>query len=191
MSRLAAGVFAALVIATFGAFFVAQRLKNAPSIVQQFTRTPFFSPNHDGRYDRAYVSFKLKRADDVTVAVVAARIGLEPVEDARFAETDTGEWTDRSFADVRAEDPEGFARFARSDPSFRYPGGESFGEQSARVMAGLRDLWARPRELPALVVCHRGVIRLALAVLLGDEGEGAKEIANASLVTLPEPAAGT
>jgi hypothetical protein len=70
MNRLAAGVFAALVIATFGAFFVAQRLKNAPSIVQQFTRTPFFSPNQDGRYDRAYVSFKLKRADDVTVSVV-------------------------------------------------------------------------------------------------------------------------
>jgi hypothetical protein len=70
MNRLAAGVFAALVLATFGAFFVAQRIKNAPTIVQQFTRTPFFSPNGDGRYDRAYVSFKLKRADDVTVSVI-------------------------------------------------------------------------------------------------------------------------
>jgi len=126
-----------------------------------------------------------------TADIVAARIGLQPREDARYAETDTGDWTGRSFADVKAEDPDGFARFARSDPAFRYPGGESFAEQSARVMAGLRDLWARPLELPALVVCHRGVIRLALAALLGDEGEGAKEIANASLVTLPEPAAGT
>ena len=119
-----------------------------------------------------------------TADIVAARIGLEPVEDARFAETDTGDWTDRSFAEVRAEDPGGFARFQRSDPTFRYPGGESFAEQSDRVQAGLADLRAQPAALPALVVCHRGVIRLALAVALGDEAAGAREIANASLVTL-------
>jgi broad specificity phosphatase PhoE len=125
-----------------------------------------------------------------TAGIVAARIGLQPHEDARFAETDTGDWTGRSFAEIKAQDPQGFARFARSDPTFRYPGGESFAEQSDRVMAGLRDLWAQPAVLPALVVCHRGVIRLALAALLGDDDEGAREIANASLVTLPEPAAG-
>jgi broad specificity phosphatase PhoE len=119
-----------------------------------------------------------------TADVVAARIGLQPIEDARFVETDTGDWTDRSFAEVRAEDPEGFARFERSDPSFRYPGGESFAEQSARVQAGLADLRARPAALPALVVCHRGVIRLALVVALGSEAAGAREIVNASLVTL-------
>ena len=125
----------------------------------------------------------LRRARE-TADVVAARIGLQPIEDARFVETDTGDWTDRSFAEVRAGDPEGFARFERSDPSFRYPGGESFAEQSARIQAGLADLRAQPPALPALVVCHRGVIRLALAVALGDEAAGAREIANASLVTL-------
>jgi broad specificity phosphatase PhoE len=125
----------------------------------------------------------LRRARE-TADVVAARIGLEPVEDARFAETDTGDWTDRSFADVRAEDAEGFARFERSDPTFRYPGGESFAEQSERVQAGLAALRAQQSALPALVVCHRGVIRLALAVALGDETAGGREIANASLVTL-------
>jgi broad specificity phosphatase PhoE len=125
----------------------------------------------------------LRRARE-TADVVAARIGLQPAEDARFVETDTGDWTGRSFADVRAEDPEGFARFERSDPSFRYPGGESFAEQSARIQEGLADLRAQPEALPALVVCHRGVIRLALAVALGDETAGGREISNASLVTL-------
>ena len=124
-----------------------------------------------------------------TADIVAARIGLDPHEDARFAETDTGDWTDRSFADVKAEDPAGFARFERSDPTFRYPGGESFAEQSARVQDALSDLYARPAELPALVVCHRGVIRLALAAL-GDESAGAQEVGNATLVTLPDPSRG-
>jgi broad specificity phosphatase PhoE len=132
---------------------------------------------------RTLVCSPLLRARE-TAGVVAARIGLTPEEDARFTETDTGDWTGRSFAEIRAEDPEGFARFERSDPTFRYPGGESFAEQSDRVQAGLADLRAQPSVLPALVVCHRGVIRLALAVALGDETAGGRQIANASLVTL-------
>jgi broad specificity phosphatase PhoE len=40
-----------------------------------------------------------------------------------------------------------------------------------------------------LVVCHRGVIRLALAAL-GDESAGAQEVGNATIVTLPERADG-
>src|SRR6188472_561253 len=126
----------------------------------------------------------LRRARE-TADIVAARIGLEPQEDARFAETDTGDWTGRAFAEVRAEDPQGFARFERSDPTFRYPGGESFAEQSERVQAGLGDLRARTGELPALVVCHRGVIRLALAAARSEADAGATEIPNAMLVTLP------
>lgn len=118
-----------------------------------------------------------------TAGIVAARIGLAPREDARFQETDTGDWTDRSFAEVIAEDPEGFARFQAGDPTWRFPGGESFAEQSERVQAGLAELRSRPAEHPVLVVCHRGVIRLALAVLHGEEHR-ADEIPNAALVTL-------
>ena len=119
-----------------------------------------------------------------TAEIVGARIGLDPAEDARFAETDTGDWTGRSFAEIRAEDPEGFRRFEVSDPAFRYPGGESFAEQSERVQAGLADLRASPTALPALVVCHRGVIRLALAARTGEPSAGGREIPNATLVTL-------
>jgi broad specificity phosphatase PhoE len=114
-----------------------------------------------------------------TARAVAARIGLEPREDPRLAETDCGDWTDRWFRDVQAEDPEGFAAFVRSDPGFRFPGGESFAEQAVRVDAALREIARGP--LPALVVCHRGVMRLAL-------GEGVAEIGNAALLQWPPPA---
>ena len=47
-------VFAVLVAATFAAFFVAQRLKNAPDAsCSSSSRDPVFSPNGDGRLDRA------------------------------------------------------------------------------------------------------------------------------------------
>lgn len=112
-----------------------------------------------------------------TADIVAARIGLQPVEDARFAETDCGDWTDRTFADVIAEDPEGFAAFVAVELAFRFPGGESFAEQRERVRAGLADVRGGP--LPALVVCHRNAIRLALD--LGDT-----PIPNAALVEATE-----
>ena len=125
----------------------------------------------------------LERAKE-TAAIVGGRIGLDPVEDARFAETDTGDWTGRSFAEIEAEDPDGFRRFQVSDPAFRYPGGESFAEQSERVQAGLAALRGMPDALPALIVCHRGVIRLALAVATGRADAGGREIPNAALVTV-------
>jgi N,N-dimethylformamidase beta subunit-like protein len=72
VSRIAGFVFAALVIATFGAFFAAQRLKSTPSVVGEFRHTPFFSPNHDGRFDRATVRFEIRKRGRVSLAVVDA-----------------------------------------------------------------------------------------------------------------------
>ena len=41
-----------------------------------------------------------------TVRAVGRRIGLEPRLDARLAETDCGDWTGRSMAEVQAAEPE-------------------------------------------------------------------------------------
>ena len=122
----------------------------------------------------------LERAAE-TARIVGAAIGLEPRPDARFAETDCGDWTDRPFAEIEAEDPEGFARFQRVDPAFAFPGGESFAHQGERVQAGLADVRSGP--LPALVVCHRGVMRLALAHARG-KPLSAIDVPNAALVEL-------
>jgi hypothetical protein len=70
VSALARIAFALLVCATFAAFFAAQELKSTPPRVQELTTTPFFSPNRDGRFDRARASFVLKRTDEVTATVI-------------------------------------------------------------------------------------------------------------------------
>jgi probable phosphoglycerate mutase len=119
-----------------------------------------------------------------TAAVVAGRIGLAPREDPRFAETHTGDWSGRTFADVHAEDPDGFAAFRAMAAGFRFPGGESYAEHLARVRDGLRAVRATPEALPALVVCHGGSIRLALVAEHGDETARVREIPNAALVVL-------
>ena len=63
-------VFGLLVVATVGAFFVAQRLKSEPAVVNRVETRKFFSPNGDGRRDTQELSFTLKQADDVTVDVL-------------------------------------------------------------------------------------------------------------------------
>jgi broad specificity phosphatase PhoE len=99
----------------------------------------------------------LERARE-TAAIVAERIGLEPVVDERFAETETGDWTDQLYDDV---DPELYAQWEHAGEDWRFPGGESLEEQQERVIAGLVDV-TQAGKLPALVVCHRGTIRVAL-----------------------------
>lgn len=121
-----------------------------------------------------------------TADAVAARTGLEPREDARLMETDAGDWTDRTFAEVQAEAPELFAAFAGADPDFAFPGGESFVQQEERVGAALDDVEAG--ELPALVVCHGMVIRAALSVRIGRWLPNGQRVPNGAIVPL-EPSA--
>ncbi len=117
-----------------------------------------------------------------TADIVAARIGLEPYEDARLMETNAGDWTDRSFIDVRGEAPELFDAFASADPTFAFPGGESFVEQDLRVNAALAEI--ESGTLPALVVCHGMVIRAALTHRAGHRSERFERVPNAALVPL-------
>lgn len=69
---MASGVFALLVAACLAAFFVTQRLKHTPTLVQRFELTPVFSPTPSGHLKLEAISFKLANADDVTVTIVDA-----------------------------------------------------------------------------------------------------------------------
>jgi probable phosphoglycerate mutase len=118
-----------------------------------------------------------------TADIVAERIGVEPREDPRLMETDAGDWTDRLFTDVQAEDPDGFAGFIAGNPGFAFPGGESFAQQGIRVAAALAEI--EQDELPALVVCHGVVIRIALYQRAGHRVALAERVPNAALVSIP------
>jgi len=63
-------VFAVLVLACFGAFFLTQRLKHTPTIIHSFELAPRFSPYPGGHIPQEAISFKLSRADEVTVTII-------------------------------------------------------------------------------------------------------------------------
>lgn len=71
MTRLAGAVFALLVAATVGAFFVTQRLKQSPRLVRTLTVTRAISPHVP--YKRASIRIRLTRSDEATVSIVDAQ----------------------------------------------------------------------------------------------------------------------
>lgn len=96
-----------------------------------------------------------------TARIVGERIGLEPRLDARLREGNRGDWEGRLFADIAREEPDAYAAWLRAGAGFRFPGGESLQEHADRVWEALGEIRARG-PLPALVVCHRGSIRVVL-----------------------------
>jgi broad specificity phosphatase PhoE len=144
---------------------------NIPPIrAQGFTDTPL---NDTGRAQAAELAVRVADlgivslwASDLsrtreTAEIVGARIGLEPRLDARLREGYRGRWEGRLFIDIQRDEPELYAAWMRAGPDFRFPGGESLTEQMQRVTAALQDVH-RTGELPALVVCHGGSIRVML-----------------------------
>jgi probable phosphoglycerate mutase len=123
----------------------------------------------------------LRRARQ-TAEAVAARTGLEIVFDDRLMETHTGDWTDRSFEEIRAEDAAGFDAWATGDEEFAFPGGESFQQQGDRVMEAIAEIERGPQ--PALIVCHGVTARMALARRRGERGPIRSGLANGALVPL-------
>jgi broad specificity phosphatase PhoE len=97
-----------------------------------------------------------------TAEIVGAQIGLQPRVDDRLKEGDVGDWQNRYKEDIQRDEPDAWEAFRQGGEDFRFPGGESLGEQQERVIAALVDI-TQAGDLPALVVCHRGVIRCALA----------------------------
>lgn len=132
------------------------------------------------------VSSPLTRALE-TAAIVAAGTGLAPEVEPRLAETDCGRWTHRTYAEVTAEDPDGYAAFRRLELDFGAPEGETFGHHLERSLAAIEAIRAADAEADGdgatLVVCHRNVLRLLLRHEHGDAPEH-DEIPNAQLVRL-------
>ena len=121
-----------------------------------------------------------------TAEIVGAELGLELRVDERLAESRRGSWEGRLVDEIAREEPDAWAAWRRAGASFRFPGGgESLVEHLERVSAALDDVAAGP--LPALVVCHGGTIRCAMARAdpRGLDAFQDPEVPNAALMRLP------
>jgi broad specificity phosphatase PhoE len=97
----------------------------------------------------------------------AAALGGTPVVDDRLRELDFGELEGRTYDEIEREQPTLFRQWMETPTLVQFPDGESYAELRKRVAAAVDDVVAaHPGRIVALV-SHGGVVRAALAVVLG------------------------
>jgi probable phosphoglycerate mutase len=121
----------------------------------------------DGRdkHDLAYVASPLGRAR-TTMEFVREALGLPAGDyaiDDRLREIGYGEWEGSTLAEMKAKDPEFYARRLTRKWTMSAPGGESY----ADVQVRMRD-WYDSVKSDTVTVAHGGTCR-ALMVVLGHE----------------------
>ena len=88
---------------------------------------------------------------------------------AALRELDFGEFEGRTYDEIAAMYPDLYQQWMKHPTETRFPGGESFPEMRARVIAVTRDLRSRHAGQSIALVTHGGVIRIILADALGME----------------------
>jgi probable phosphomutase (TIGR03848 family) len=112
----------------------------------------------------AVYSSPLERALETAEAI--ARVAqLEVKQNRAFNEIDFGDWTGKSFAML--EDDERWRRFNTQRSVTSIPGGESFLDVQARVVAELEQLAQQHSQERVVVVSHADVIKSAVGYVAG------------------------
>jgi probable phosphomutase (TIGR03848 family) len=100
-----------------------------------------------------------------TAAPIAARLELPVRIDHGLSECDFGAWTGQRLDALRRK-PE-WRRVQRFPSGFRFPGGESFPEMQARVVAAVERMVSRHPGEVVVAVSHADPIKAAVAHALG------------------------
>lgn len=113
------------------------------------------------------VASPLRRSwQSATALVPGTPIRLEP----DFREIDFGRWEGLTPEEIRERDPVAYEEWQSGGEGFAFPGGESRADFRTRVRRGLERLLAAPGR-SALLVVHKGVIRVLVEELTGEKLE--------------------
>jgi probable phosphomutase (TIGR03848 family) len=119
-----------------------------------------------------------------TAEIVGRRLSLPVTILDDLAELDFGEWTGKTFTEIR-KDPR-WQAWASHRSLSRIPGGETMREVQRRVVDAIMEMREQHPDEAVVVVSHGDVIRAALVFALGMPLDfyGRIEIATASLSTV-------
>lgn len=119
-----------------------------------------------------------------TAQIVGRRLSLPVTILDDLAELDFGEWTGKTFAEIR-KDPR-WPAWASHRSLSCIPGGETMREVQRRVVEAIMEMREQHPDEAVVVVSHGDVIRAALVFALGMPLDfyGRIEVATASLSTV-------
>ncbi|WP_410788124.1 bifunctional RNase H/acid phosphatase [Kribbella sp. C-35] len=112
----------------------------------------------------AVVASPMRRTQE-TAAVVAAKLGLDPVVDENWREVSFGDWDGHTFAEVQQKWPDAMNAWLAST-AVAPPGGESFDTSARRARSARDGLLARYPGKTVVVVTHVTPIKLMVRSVL-------------------------
>jgi len=115
-----------------------------------------------------YSSPTVRARSTADLALQAAGLGSDVVEDAGLHEQDVGSWFGRVASQTFDDDV--LVEIAESGKDFRPPGGESMNDVAARMLAWLESLADRSSPAgpgPVLAFTHGGAVRSLVSTLRG------------------------
>lgn len=101
-----------------------------------------------------------------TAEAISKACDLEITKLRNLIDIDYGDWQFRDYEEVRAEDPELFAKWFRTPHLVRFPGGESLQELFSRAAVVLRFILAHHTKETVVLVSHDSFNRAFLVQLL-------------------------
>jgi broad specificity phosphatase PhoE len=107
----------------------------------------------------------LERARE-TAAILAARLGLEAIDEPALRELSHGRWEGLTHAEVLERWPEEHAAYQASPYDVRRGGGDNYQDLARRLWPALEAIAERHRGEQVVAVSHGGPIRLALSTIL-------------------------
>ena len=121
--------------------------------------------NLRGRGIEYIYSSDLTRAHE-TARAIGIATGREVRLDPRLREVNVGDWAGLTAAEQAASHPAVFARLRQEPETTTYPGGESYRELAARVLAALAELATNHPGQTLAIVCHGGPLRAIMSHVL-------------------------
>src|SRR5262245_2241745 len=116
-------------------------------------------------WQAVYASPKLRAIQ--TATPLAERLGLPLRIEPGLREIEYGEWEGRTESELRAEQPEAYARWEAAPDQLSPPGGETAQQVAARALPVVDALRARHPTGQVLAVSHKATIRIIVCALLG------------------------
>lgn len=102
-----------------------------------------------------------------TAQIIAEPHDLTPMAIPELTECDVGVWEGMSWEEIKASDPESYARYHADPSQHGYREGENFRQVYDRATTAIDDLLAQHEGSTIVVVSHHIVNRTYLAGVLG------------------------
>ena len=102
-----------------------------------------------------------------TAAAINAKLDLEPIQDPRLRELDTGDWKGAMYTDIETRYPGHRDRWIAAGGIERLPGGESTTDVHTRMLSALDNIIAHHPGERVIVVSHGWALALLLYAVHG------------------------